>query len=74
MKQYLFFAQIAVSILLVIFILLQQRGTALGSTFGGGGGGGGSYATRRGLQKKIYLVTIVLAGLFIVLGLLNLLI
>jgi len=73
MKQYLFFVQIAVSILLVIFILLQQRGTALGSTFGGGGGGG-SYATRRGLQKKIYIATIVLASLFIILGLLNLLI
>lgn len=73
MKQYLFFAQIVVSILLVIFILLQQRGTALGSAFGGGGGGG-SYATRRGLQKKIYIATIVLASLFIILGLLNLLI
>ena len=73
MKQYLFFAQIAVSVLLIIFILLQQRGTALGSAFGGGGGGG-SYASRRGLQKKIYITTIVLAGLFVALGLLNLLI
>ncbi len=72
MKQYLIFAQIAVSVLLVIFILLQQRGTALGSALGGGGGE--FYATRRGLQKKIFLATIVLGSLFIILGLLNLLI
>ena len=71
MKQYLFFAQTGVSILLIIFILLQQRGTALGSAFGGEGA---FYATRRGLQKKIFFGTIVLGTLFIVLGLLNLLI
>ena len=72
MKQYLIFVQIAVSILLVIFILLQQRGTALGSALGGGGGE--FYSTRRGLQKKIFLATIVLGSLFIILSLLNLLI
>lgn len=70
MKEYLLGAQIIVSILLVIFILLQQRGTALGSAFGGGEGG--FYATRRGLQKKIFWVTIVLASLFLVLAILNL--
>ena len=72
MKQYLFFAQIAVSILLIISILFQQRGTALGSAFGGGGGE--FYSTRRGLQKKIFLASIILGSLFIILGLLNLLI
>lgn len=71
MRQYLFFAQIAVSVLLIISILLQQRGAALGSAFGGSGG---SYVSRRGLQKKIYLATIVLSSLFIILGILNLLI
>lgn len=71
MNQFLFFAQVIVSIILIVFILLQQRGTALGSAFGGGGE---FYATRRGLQRKIFIATIVSAGLFIVLGILNLLI
>ena len=71
MKQYLPFAQIIVSILLIIFILLQQRGTALGSAFGGGGGA--FYGTRRGIQQKIFWASCVLGALFILLALLNLL-
>ncbi len=70
MNNFLIVAQIIVSILLIIFILLQQRGTALGSAFGGEGGG--FYAVRRGLQKKIYIATIILGALFIILALLNL--
>ncbi len=71
MTQFLLPAQIVISIILIILILLQQRGTALGSAFGGGGGGEGGYATRRGVQRKIYLATIVCGALFIVLAFLN---
>lgn len=63
-------AQIIVAVLLIVLILLQQRGTALGSAFGQEGG---FYATRRGLQKKIFWGTVVLGALFIILALLNLL-
>lgn len=63
-------AQIIVAILLIVFILLQQRGTALGSAFGGEGGG--FYATRRGIQKKIFWATIICGALFIVFALSNL--
>jgi len=70
-KQFLPYLQIVVSILLICFILLQQRGTALGSAFGGEGG---FYATRRGIQKKIFWLTIILGGLFLILALLNLII
>ncbi len=70
MKAILPFIQIIVAILLIVFILLQQRGTALGSAFGGEGGG--FYATRRGIQKKIFWATIVCGVLFIGLALLNL--
>lgn len=63
-------AQIIVAVLLIILILLQRRGTALGSAFGQEGG---FYATRRGLQKKIFWGTVVLGALFIILALLNLL-
>ena len=69
MKQFLPIAQIVVSVLLIVFILLQQRGTALGSSFGGEGG---FYATRRGIQKKIFWATVVFGTLFIILALLNL--
>ncbi len=71
MNQYLFYGQIAVSIILVILIAIQQRGTALGSAFGGGGE---FYSSRRGIQKKIYYATIGVAGLFIILSILSLLI
>lgn len=69
MKNFLPLAQITVAILLISFILLQQRGTALGSAFGQGGG---FYATRRGIQKKIFWGTIMLGILFVTLALLNL--
>ena len=69
MKEFLPIAQIVVAVFLIIFILLQQRGTALGSAFGGGGG---FYATRRGIQKKLFWATVVLGALFIILALLNL--
>jgi protein translocase SecG subunit len=69
MKQYLPLVQVIVAICLIVFILLQQRGTALGSAFGQEGG---FYATRRGIQKKIFWATIVFGALFVILALLNL--
>jgi protein translocase SecG subunit len=70
MEKFILIAQIIVSILLMIFILLQQRGTAMGSAFGGGSEG--FYSTRRGAQKKIYWAAIVCGILFILLAALNL--
>ena len=67
----LFYTQIAVSVILIILIVFQQKGAALGSAFGGGGE---FYSSRRGLQKKLHYATIVAAGLFIILGILNLII
>lgn len=69
MKSFLLIAQIFVALLLILFILLQERGTALGSAFGGSGG---FYATRRGIQKKIFWLTCLFGALFIILALLNL--
>ena len=62
--------QIVVSVLLIILVLFQQRGSGLGSAFGQEGG---AYATRRGAQKKIFTATIVLGILFIGLALVNIL-
>ncbi len=69
MSNYLTIAQAIVSVFLIIFILLQQRGTAMGSAFGGGGE---SYSTRRGAEKKLYIGSIVLGVLFVGLAILNL--
>jgi len=69
MGKFLIIAQIIVAIFLIIFILFQQRGTALGSAFGGGGE---FYGTRRGIQQKIFFATIILGALFIILAILNL--
>ena len=69
MNAYLSIAQIIVAIFLMICILLQQRGAALGSAFGQEGG---FYATRRGIQKKIFWATVIFGALFVVLALLNL--
>lgn len=65
MNTILFYAQIIVSIILVILIVSQQRGTALGSAFGGSGE---FYSARRGVQKKIFYATIGAAALFIALS------
>ncbi|HNY36123.1 MAG TPA: preprotein translocase subunit SecG [Candidatus Pacearchaeota archaeon] len=69
MNNNLLIAQSVVSILIVIAILLQQRGTALGSAFGGGGE---VYSTRRGIQKNLLWATIVLTIAFLALTVLNL--
>ena len=53
---------IASSILMIITILLQQRGASLGAGFGSSGE---LYTTRRGLDKNLFEVTIVLAATFI---------
>ncbi len=72
LKDYLPFAQIIIAVLLIASILLQQRGTALGSALGGGGSES-VYATRRGIQKKLLFATITLGVLFILLAIINLL-
>ncbi len=64
-------AQIIVSIFLIITILLQQRGEALGSAFGGSGE---FYSTRRGIEKKIFWATIILGIIFIGLAIANLIV
>jgi preprotein translocase subunit SecG len=52
----------ASAILLVTAILLQQRGTTLGAGFGSSGE---LYTTRRGFDKNLFDVTIVLAVIFV---------
>ena len=59
-------AQIIVSILLITSILLQNRGAGVGGIFGGSGG---VYLTKRGIEKKLFVLTIILAIIFVLLSL-----
>ncbi len=67
-------AQVIVSIFLIIAILLQQRDSDMSGFLGAGGGGGGSgfYQQRRGLERTLFVSTIVLTVLFAGLAILNL--
>lgn len=68
MKNILYIIQIAVSILLMIVILMQQKGSGLGSAFGGDSA---VYRTKRGAEKFIFRLTIILAVLFLATALAN---
>lgn len=50
------------AILTILLILLQQRGASLGA---GLGGSGELYTTRRGLEKSLFVTTIVFAVIFV---------
>jgi preprotein translocase subunit SecG len=71
MNTILFYIQIIISVVLIVLIAIQQRGTALGAGFGGSGE---VYSTRRGAQQKIFYATIFLTTAFLVLGVLNIII
>lgn len=50
------------AVLMILAILLQQRGASLGAGFGASGE---LYTTRRGLDKNLFEATVVLAVIFI---------
>lgn len=50
------------AVLMMISILLQQRGASLGAGFGGSNE---LYTTRRGLDKNLFEATVVLSVIFI---------
>lgn len=61
--------QIGTAALLSVIILLQQKGAGLSGVFGGGGN---IYATRRGVDKILHYLTIVIAIIFFGVSLLRL--
>ena len=62
-------AEIAVSVLLIVSILLQNRGAGLSATFGGDFGG---YYSKRGFEKFLVRFSVFLAVVFIGLALASL--
>ena len=67
------YIQIALSVLIIIAVLLQRTGAGLGGAFGADNFGSG-FHTRRGFEKTLFRVTIVLGILFALSALINLLI
>jgi preprotein translocase subunit SecG len=61
-------AFIVLSVLLSGAILLQQRGSGLGSAFGGDGN---VFRTKRGLEKGLFYVTIAISCLFFGMAIMN---
>jgi|TARA_B110000116_G_scaffold228597_1_gene210040 preprotein translocase subunit SecG len=59
--------QLVSAIILIFIILIQVRGQSV-NIFGGGGD---SYRTRRGFEKILFQLTIIISILFVSLGLIN---
>lgn len=56
------FTTVGSSVLMILAILLQQRGASLGAGFGSSGE---LYTTRRGLDKNLFEVSVVLGVVFV---------
>ncbi len=67
MRTALQIVQIMISIAMIVLIILQAKGSGLGRLFGGEGGGTIT-KTRRGLEKTMFQITIVLAVAFMALA------
>jgi len=71
MKNILNIIEIIVAILMVTIILLQNKGVGLSATFGGEGN---IYRSKRGIEKGLFVITIILAIAFGTLAILQLII
>ena len=61
-------AQIVIAVAVGSSILLQARGTGLSSTFGGEST---AYRSRRGLERTLFRLTVVLIVVYVVISLLG---
>ena len=71
MKPVISLIQIILGILLILIIIIQQKGTGLGTAFGGDLS---FYRTKRGAEKLLFYLTIILSSVFILLSVLGLLV
>lgn len=66
MRLYIDIALIITSIALILSVILQSKGAGLGGLTGGDAGG--IFTARRGIEKVLFRVTIVLSVIFFVLS------
>ncbi len=70
MGTYVNIIQIILSVALIVAIVLQSKGAGLGG-LSGGSEGGGVFRARRGVEKLLFNITIVLAIAFFVTAVIN---
>ena len=68
-RDFINIAQILVATLLTVILLMQAKGAGIGTALGGGTGG--SFRTRRGIEKSLFQLTIVLAIVFLIISILG---
>jgi preprotein translocase subunit SecG len=62
-------AQILISIVLIVVLVLQAKGSGFGSALGGQTTS--VFRTRRGVEKTLFQLTVVLATIFLAISLLS---
>ncbi|MDO8430567.1 MAG: preprotein translocase subunit SecG [Candidatus Taylorbacteria bacterium] len=58
------YIQIVLAVVLVTAILLQKTGAQIGGAFGGGDNFSSAFHTRRGFERTLFIITIIVAILF----------
>lgn len=66
MKVYLDIAMIITSIALIVSVILQSKGAGLGGLTGGDSGS--IFTARRGIEKTLFRITIILSVIFFILA------
>ena len=67
MKKVFVIFQLVFSIGLISLILLQAKGSGLGTAFGGSG----PYHSKKGVEKVVFVATIIFAACFLITSLVN---
>lgn len=62
-------AMIIVSLVLILVVLLQGKGSSFSGAFGGDSGS--IYRTRRGVEKTLFQFTIAIAAVFVLLAIVS---
>jgi len=63
--------QVVLSVILIIAVLIQQKGSGLGAAFGGSSN---IYSTKRGIDKTLFQITIAVSILFLAISIVNLIV
>ena len=66
------YIQLFLAVILVGAILLQRTGAQVGGAFGGSDNFSSAYHTRRGFERTLFIMTIVISIIFALSALLNL--
>ena len=66
------YIQIVLAVVLIAAILLQRTGAQVGGAFGGSDNFSSAFHTRRGFEKTLFIITIVISILFAVCALITL--